>query len=84
MSARLCLSLFLFSVAAVAAPLTRDLGRNLAFYRIHSLPADLPPNDGRKQPCVLDLRYVDQWSLAFDFWILLRTVPAVLLGRGAR
>jgi exopolysaccharide biosynthesis polyprenyl glycosylphosphotransferase len=32
----------------------------------------------------LDLRYVDQWSLAFDFWILVRTVPAVLLGKGAR
>src|SRR5262249_49672998 len=32
----------------------------------------------------LDLRYIDQWSLGFDLWILLRTVPAVLFGRGAR
>jgi lipopolysaccharide/colanic/teichoic acid biosynthesis glycosyltransferase len=32
----------------------------------------------------LDLRYVDEWSLRLDAWILLRTVPAVLLGRGSR
>jgi lipopolysaccharide/colanic/teichoic acid biosynthesis glycosyltransferase len=32
----------------------------------------------------LDLRYIDQWSLALDFLILMRTVPAVLRGTGAR
>jgi exopolysaccharide biosynthesis polyprenyl glycosylphosphotransferase len=32
----------------------------------------------------LDLRYVDRWSLGLDLLILLRTIPAVLLGRGAR
>jgi exopolysaccharide biosynthesis polyprenyl glycosylphosphotransferase len=32
----------------------------------------------------LDLDYIDQWSLALDFKILLRTVPAVLLGFGAK
>ena len=32
----------------------------------------------------LDLRYIDQWSLALDARILLRTVPAVLSGRGAK
>jgi len=31
----------------------------------------------------LDLRYIDQWSLALDFLILVRTVPAVLRGVGA-
>jgi exopolysaccharide biosynthesis polyprenyl glycosylphosphotransferase len=31
----------------------------------------------------LDLKYIDTWSLALDVRILLRTVPAVLLGRGA-
>ena len=31
----------------------------------------------------LDLVYVDHWSLWFDVKILLRTVPAVLSGRGA-
>lgn len=32
----------------------------------------------------LDLQYINQWSLALDIKILLRTVPAVLLARGAR
>ena len=31
----------------------------------------------------LDLEYIDSWSLKLDFWILLKTVPAVLFGRGA-
>jgi lipopolysaccharide/colanic/teichoic acid biosynthesis glycosyltransferase len=31
----------------------------------------------------LDLKYIDEWSLALDFRILIRTVPAVLHGRGA-
>jgi exopolysaccharide biosynthesis polyprenyl glycosylphosphotransferase len=31
----------------------------------------------------LDLDYIDHWSLALDCKILLRTVPIVLLGRGA-
>jgi exopolysaccharide biosynthesis polyprenyl glycosylphosphotransferase len=32
----------------------------------------------------LDLRYIDTWSLWGDVKIVLRTIPAVLLGRGAR
>lgn len=32
----------------------------------------------------LDLAYVDDWSLRLDLQLLLRTIPAVLLGRGAR
>jgi exopolysaccharide biosynthesis polyprenyl glycosylphosphotransferase len=32
----------------------------------------------------LDLQYIDQWSLALDFKILARTIPAVLKGTGAR
>jgi lipopolysaccharide/colanic/teichoic acid biosynthesis glycosyltransferase len=31
----------------------------------------------------LDLEYIDHWSLALDWKILLKTVPIVLLGRGA-
>ena len=31
----------------------------------------------------LDLYYVDNWSLIIDVTILLRTIPAVLLQRGA-
>jgi exopolysaccharide biosynthesis polyprenyl glycosylphosphotransferase len=32
----------------------------------------------------LDLDYIDRWSLALDFKILLRTIPAVLGGMGAK
>ena len=32
----------------------------------------------------LDLEYIDNWSLWLDFKILLRTVPAVLAGTGAK
>jgi exopolysaccharide biosynthesis polyprenyl glycosylphosphotransferase len=32
----------------------------------------------------LDLHYIDHWSLWHDLSIVLRTIPAVLLGRGAR
>jgi lipopolysaccharide/colanic/teichoic acid biosynthesis glycosyltransferase len=31
----------------------------------------------------MDLRYVDQWSLALDLKILLRTIPVVFRGEGA-
>jgi exopolysaccharide biosynthesis polyprenyl glycosylphosphotransferase len=31
----------------------------------------------------LDLRYIDRWSLALDFVILARTIPAVIRGTGA-
>ena len=31
----------------------------------------------------LDMAYIDNWSLLNDFMILLKTVPAVLFGRGA-
>jgi exopolysaccharide biosynthesis polyprenyl glycosylphosphotransferase len=32
----------------------------------------------------LDLYYTDNWSLARDVWIIVRTVPAVIAQRGAR
>jgi exopolysaccharide biosynthesis polyprenyl glycosylphosphotransferase len=31
----------------------------------------------------LDLQYIDNWSLALDWKIVLRTIPQVLLGKGA-
>jgi len=31
----------------------------------------------------MDLHYIDNWSLWLDFCILVRTIPAVLFGRGA-
>jgi len=32
----------------------------------------------------LDLQYIDSWSLFLDVKLLLRTIPAVLSGSGAR
>jgi Sugar transferases involved in lipopolysaccharide synthesis len=31
----------------------------------------------------MDLEYIDNWSLGLDFRILLKTIPAVLFGKGA-
>lgn len=31
-----------------------------------------------------DLKYIDNWSFWLDIWLLLRTIPAVLFGRGAK
>lgn len=31
-----------------------------------------------------DLRYIDNWSLWLDFTLFLRTIPAVLFGKGAK
>jgi len=31
----------------------------------------------------LDLEYIDNWSIWLDMKIVLRTIPAILLGRGA-
>jgi exopolysaccharide biosynthesis polyprenyl glycosylphosphotransferase len=36
-----------------------------------------------EQWMMLDMRYVDHWSLLRDLWLILRTVPVVLTGRGA-
>lgn len=32
----------------------------------------------------LDLEYIDRWSLKLDLEILLKTIPAVLTGSGAK
>lgn len=31
----------------------------------------------------LDLYYMENWSVGFDLSLLMRTVPAVLIGKGA-
>jgi hypothetical protein len=55
----LLLGLSLAAVRVPAAPLQRDLGLNLAYLRVHALPADLPaPGAVGKRPCVLDIRFV--------------------------
>lgn len=37
-----------------------------------------------EQWVAMDLKYIDNWSLWLDIKILLRTIPAVILGRGAK
>ncbi len=45
--------------AGRAAPLERDLGQGLAYFRVHSIATDLPPDQSvRNRPCVVDVRYV--------------------------
>jgi hypothetical protein len=57
-AAALCAVALVLSVAG-AAPLQRDLGLGLAYFRVHTLPEDLPTGDTlRGKPCVLDVRYV--------------------------
>ncbi len=70
----LALAAFLiFSLAVEAAPLERDLGQGLVYYRVHQLPADLPTAEvTRRQPCVLDLRYVagdNEAAAALAAWL---------------
>jgi lipopolysaccharide/colanic/teichoic acid biosynthesis glycosyltransferase len=31
----------------------------------------------------MDMQYIDNWSLALDWQIILRTIPRVLTGKGA-
>ncbi len=38
---------------------------------------------GFKEWMEMDLAYIDNWSLALDFILLLRTIPVVLTGKGA-
>ncbi len=38
---------------------------------------------GFKEWMEMDLAYIDNWSLALDFILLLRTIPVVLSGKGA-
>ncbi len=35
------------------------------------------------EQCMLDIYYIENWSPWLDMWIMLRTVPTVLLARGA-
>jgi len=67
------LSLLMLSAGLAAAPLKRDLGEGLVYYRVRVLPADLPDTQGaKKQPTVLDLRYVEGGpaeALALQAWL---------------
>ena len=38
---------------------------------------------GFSEQVLMDIMYIENWSLGLDLRILLRTVPAVLSGKGA-
>lgn len=44
------------------------------------------PHDGASRPLALcwlhDLYYIENWSLLFDLWIIVRTIGLVLLHDG--
>lgn len=66
---------------AVAAPLVRDLGQGLLYYRVHRLPDDLPSPipSSRRGPCVLDLRSADgdrEAAAALTAWIGFNASPS--------
>ena len=48
-----------------------------------SLVGPRPAVPGEVDRYKLDMQYIDNWSLALDWKILLRTIPRVLTGRGA-
>lgn len=62
-----------------AAPLEHDVGSGLVYFRVHHLPADLPPNPaGRVPPCIIDVRYVNadaDAGAAFMAWVKFRATP---------
>lgn len=73
------LLLILSTAVLSAAPVTRDLGQGLVYFRVHHLPADLPTDLAVKQrPCVLDLRYVGgdaAGARALDQWLRAHAAP---------
>lgn len=69
----------LAGAAATAAPLSRDLGDQLIYHRIHTLPADLPTAAANRPPAyVIDLRYVASdaaGATALHGWIRFHATP---------
>ena len=75
----LLFSLVLIPLFAVAAPVERDLGVGLVYFRIHALPVDLPARPaGRVPACVVDVRYLAanaDAAKAFSVWLKQRATP---------
>lgn len=70
---------FLLAASVNAAPLQRDLGDGLIYFRLHAVPADLPTDESdRRHPCVLDLRYAHTDSTAASIlaaWLKFHAAP---------
>jgi hypothetical protein len=62
-----------------AAPLQKDLGEGLAYFRVHELPQDLPAASVKPGAIVLDLRFAtahEDAGTALDAWLSFRaTAP---------
>jgi hypothetical protein len=72
----------LFSCALLpllrAAPVERDLGDGLRYFRLHELPADLPINAAKSHPVVIDLRFTaatEPGAVALDAWLKSHATP---------
>jgi hypothetical protein len=60
------------AATAAATPLARDLGHGLAYFRLHTLPADLPAGPARHGATILDLRYTRTEAgatVSFGAWL---------------
>lgn len=76
----LAVALGLLDVGAWAAPLERDLGQGLRYFRLKQLPSDLPGQSepGPALPCVVDVRYLPadaEAAATFDAWLRFRATP---------
>jgi hypothetical protein len=61
---------------AAAAPRERDLGHGLAYFRLRTLPTDLPAGPARHGATILDLRYTRTEAgatVAFGAWLRTHT-----------
>ena len=72
--------LFILAILAPlqAAPLERDLGQGLLYFRVHDLPADLPAAAPKSHPLVVDLRYTaatPTGASALAAWLKSRATP---------
>jgi hypothetical protein len=67
------------SISVHAAPVNRELGDGLLYFRAEIVPRDLPPADVKAGPLILDLRYAladTDASTALNTWLKLRATPA--------
>ena len=67
--------LILGAVSLRAAPIERELGENLRYVRVHTVPDELPAEQSKKSAVILDLRYAvgtSQSGAALDTWIKTR------------
>ncbi len=75
------LFLFLIGLGSIggAVPLQHELGQRLLYHRVTELPGDLPAAErARKQPLVLDLRFVngdEKTAIATQGWLKFYASP---------